>query len=668
MKFNISFRRLREWCFLALAGAFVGANLVVFFWAARYTFAVHTLTKGVGDTVFYDARGRPWFRMNEQRRDVPLAAISPLLRNAVVAVEDHRFYKHGSLDSIAILRALFENVRSRGVVQGGSTLTQQLARTLFLSNERTWARKLKEAVLAFMIERQLSKEQVLELYLNRVYFSGGVYGCENISQKLFGKPARAVSLPEAAMIAGLIRAPSALSPWQNPERALNRSRVVLARMRELGFIQPDAERAALAAPPAVRPWTVANDSPAAYAKEYLRQQFRDRFGADQPPDWQVRTTFLPELQDIAASAVARGLDRFRNHDLQAALVAIDPNTGDLLALVGGRSFGASQFNRATRAKRQPGSAFKPFLFAAALERGYSPASVLSGLNEMSEAGPEEWTPENAHGESPDELTLRAALLESNNRAAAALERRIGTAPLLRVAHDLGIRDLPNVPSLALGAGEVTPFELTMAYAVFANGGWAVRPRAIVKVLDAGGSTALENNVERRRVLSEGSAFQMVSMLRDVMDRGTGAQARALGVRFDIGGKTGTTDDFKDAWFVGFSNTVVAGVWIGLDQPAPIGRDAYGARIALPIWADFMRQAARLLPPGRFEPPESLRQETLCKVSYLAPLDNCPTYTEYFKDGDPVPHRLCPIHSGSVRQRAARAVQGIFSRLKGLFGK
>ncbi len=420
MKFRISFRRPLELLLVALAGAFVVANLVVFCWAARYTFAIHKLTKGVGDTVFLDARGRPWFRLNEQRRDVPLDAVSPLLRNAVVAVEDHRFYKHGSVDSIGILRALFENAKSRGVVQGGSTITQQLARTLFLSNERTWARKLKEAGLAFMIERQLSKDQVLELYLNRIYFSGGAYGCENVSRKLFGKPARALTLSEAAMIAGLIRAPSALSPWQNPEGALNRSHVVLARMRELGFIQADQERAALAHPPHVQPWTVANDSPDAYAKEYLRQQFRDRFGADQPPDWKIRTTFLPELQDIAARAVARGLARFRNPNLQAAFVAVDPNTGDLLALVGGRSFGASPFNRAMRAKRQPGSAFKPFLFAAALEHGHSPVFVLSGLNSMTGGGPEEWTPENAHGETPDQLTLRESLLESNNRAAAAL--------------------------------------------------------------------------------------------------------------------------------------------------------------------------------------------------------------------------------------------------------
>ncbi|HOL70983.1 MAG TPA: PBP1A family penicillin-binding protein [Bryobacteraceae bacterium] len=667
MKFTISSRRLWGRLLVALAGGFVCANLFVFFWAARYTLAVRKLTRGAGDTVFHDARGRPWFRLDERRRDVPLAKIAPVLRNAVIAVEDHRFYKHGSLDAIAILRAGSENVRAGGIVQGGSTITQQLARMLFLSNERTWTRKLKEAALAFLIERQLTKDQILELYLNRVYFSGGVYGCESISRKLFGKPASAVNLAEAAMIAGLIRAPSALSPWQNPEGALKRSRVVLARMRELGFIRPEDERAALGSPPAIRPWTVANESSASWAQEFLRQQFRDRFGDDHPPDWQVHTTFVPELQDIAARAVARGLARLRNRRVQAALVAADPNTGDLLALIGGRSFGESRFNRATRARRQPGSAFKPFLFAAALERGYSPVSVLSGLNKI-DAGFEEWVPANAHGELPDELTLREALLESNNRAAAALGRQITTAPLLRVANDLGMRNLPNVPSLSLGTGEVTPFELTMAYAVFANGGWAVTPRSIVKVLDAGGSKVLENEVRRKRVLSRESAFQMVSMLRDVLDRGTGAQARALGVRFDAGGKTGTTDNFKDAWFVGFSTSIVAGVWVGLDQPAPIGPNAYGASVALPIWADFMREAARLRPPGRFEPPASLRQETLCRISYLAPLDGCPTYTEFFKDGDAVPTRLCPIHSGSIPQRAARAFRSVFSRLKGLFGK
>jgi membrane carboxypeptidase/penicillin-binding protein len=341
-------------------------------------------------------------------------------------------------------------------------------------------------------------------------------------------------------------------------------------------------------------------------------------------------------------------------------------------MVGGRDYRASQFNRAVRSRRQPGSAFKPFVFAAALENGYTPVSVVSGLSTLNVGGPEEWAPQNAHAEMPDELTLREALIESNNRAAAALQQRIGSRPVLRLAGAVGLQGLPDVPSLALGTGLVTPLELTLAYAAFPNGGLALSPRAIVRVIDESGVTALENEPERTPVLSEQTAFQVVSMLQDVVDRGTGAPARALGVKFEAGGKTGTTDDFKDAWFVGFSSRVVAGVWVGFDQPAPIGPGAYGSRIALPIWSEFMRQSARLLPPQRFPRPAGLREEVLCQVSYLQPLDECPVYTEYFKEGDEVPGRHCPVHQGSLKQRAARAVEGFFSgigkRFRGIFGR
>ncbi|HEX8984493.1 MAG TPA: PBP1A family penicillin-binding protein [Bryobacteraceae bacterium] len=661
--------RVIEAAALTFAGAVVLLHVIVFVWTVRHGFAVHGLTAGIGDTTFYDAHGKPWFRMDEQRRDVPLSGISPALRNAVVAVEDHRFYRHGALDPRGLARAAFRDVRSGGVVEGGSTLTQQLARMVFLSNERTWGRKLKEAALAVLIEAQLSKDQILELYLNRVYLSGGVYGVENMSRKLFGKPASALDVPEAAMIAGLIRAPSALSPWTNPEGAIARSRVVLGRMRQTGFLTEAAERAALAAPPRVRPWAVAAVVRAGYAKDFLRQQFRDRFGGDHPPDWQVHTTFFPELQDMAERAVARGLAR-RPAGLQVALVALDPATGDLLALVGGRGFHETPFNRAVHSRRQPGSAFKPFVFAAALARGFSPVSVVSGLDTFTASGPQEWSPQNAHGESRDEMTLREALLESNNRAAAALVQRVSTRSVLRVAGDAGLRGLPDVPSLALGTGEVTPLDLTLAYAAFANGGFALRPRLMTEVLDADGAVALSNDVSKRRVLSEEVAFQMVSMLEDVVDRGTGIAAHSLGVTFPAAGKTGTTDQFKDAWFVGFTTSLVAGVWVGFDQPAPIGANAYGARVAMPIWADFMAHAARLRRPARFVAPEGLRAEPLCKVSYLKPMQECPVYTEYFKEGDSIPSQLCPLHGGPLKERAKRAVEGFFAgigrKLKGLF--
>lgn len=654
-----------------LFACLVAATAILVVWSMRQGWAVHKLRRGVGDTWFYSADGRPWFRMDEQRRDVSLDEIAVDLQHAVIAVEDHRFYHHIGIDPIGFGRALWRDVREGNRAEGGSTLTQQLARTLFLSNKRTLARKAQEAVLALLLEQELSKKQILELYLNRVYLSGGVYGVETMSRNLYGKPATGLTLAESALIAGLIRAPSALSPWSNLDGAIDRSRVVLQRMRDAGFITDDQEKNARRARIRIRPYPGATEARWGYAKEFLRQQFRDRFGGDHPPDWSVQTTFVPELQDAAERAVENGVRRFGNRELQAALVAIDPATGDILAMVGGRDFRESQFNRAWRSRRQPGSAFKPLVYAAALERGYSPVSVLNGLSTIRPQGPDEWAPRNATGEDPDTLTLRAALIESNNRAATLLQQRLGTRPVLRLASNAGLRDLPDVPSLSLGTGLVTPLDLTAAFAMFPNGGLAGRPRGLTRVVDADGAVAFDNPARADRVVSEQVAYQMVSMLQDVMDRGTASAARStFGIRFPSGGKTGTTDDFKDAWFVGFSSSIVAGVWVGLDQPATIGREGYGARYALPIWSEFMRSAMRRRPPGDFNRPGGLREELLCRVSYLRPVEECPTYTEYFKEGDDIPTRLCPIHQGTVKQQITRAVQGLFSaigrKLKGIF--
>jgi len=663
-------RTVRDRIAAGLFACLVAVTAITVIWSMRQGWAVYKLRRGVGDTWFYAADGRAWFRMNEQRRDVSLDEISADLRNAVIAVEDHRFYGHVGIDPIGVGRAIYRDVRG-GHLEGGSTLTQQLARTLFLSNKRTPARKAQEAIIALLLEQELSKKQILELYLNRIYLSAGVYGVETMAQNLYGKSAGKLSLAESSLMAGLIRAPSALSPWSNLDGALDRSRVVLRRMREEGFITAAQEQAAVRVRPRIRPYPGATDAQNGYAKEFLRQQFRDRFGGDHPPDWQVRTTFVPELQEAGERAVENGLRRFGNGELQAALVAIDARTGDVLALVGGRDFRQSQFNRAWRSRRQPGSAFKPFLFAAALSRGYSPVSVLEGLTSIAPQGPDEWAPRNASGEDPEALTLRAALLESNNRAAALLQQKIGSRPVLRLASDVGLRDLPDVPSLSLGTGLVTPLDMTAAFAMFPNGGYGVRPRALSRVLDADGGVAYDNPSRPERVLEPEVAFQMVSMLQDVVERGTATPARnTYGVRYPIGGKTGTTDDFKDAWFVGFTSTTVVGVWVGEDQPATIGRDGYGARYALPIWSEFIKVAARKRGAKAFEVPSGLREEQLCRISYLKPVEECPVYTEYFKEGDPIPSRLCSVHKGSVKQQIKRAVQGLFSglgrKLKGIF--
>jgi 1A family penicillin-binding protein len=652
-----------------IATLVVGGSIATW-WLSRYAIAVHRLARGVGDTVFYDADGRPWFRLDEQRHDVALAEIAADLQNAVIAVEDKRFYYHPGVDPIGVGRAIYRDVRYGGRMEGGSTLTQQLARTLYLSNVRTWGRKTKEAAIAVMLEAQLTKKQILELYLNRIYLSAGVYGVETMSEHLFRKPASAITLPEATLIAGLIRAPSALSPWSNYDGALERSHLILAQMLDQKLITKEQAEAALRVRPRIQPYRQPSDARAGWAKDYLRQQFRAEFGGDNPPDWQVHTAFRPSVQDAAERAVAAGLARLNRPALEAALVAIDPGTGDILAMVGGASYARSTFNRAVRSKRQPGSAFKPFVYAAALEKGFSPVSVLSNLSHVSAPENPEWSPANAHGDEVDQLTLRAALIESNNAAAADLQQEVGTRTVLRLAGDAGLNDLPDVASLALGTGLVSPLDLTAAYTIFPSGGEVARPRGILSVFDASGSQVLDRPVVRERLLKEPVAFQMTSMLRDVIERGTGASARALGVRGVVAGKTGTTDGYRDAWFVGFSQSVVVGVWVGFDQPATIGRDAYGARVALPIWADFMKRTARELPAADFRVPDGVTTEELCSVSYLRPVDGCPTYTEYFKDGDKVPSALCSIHRGTLKQRATRAIEGFFrglgSKIAGIF--
>ena len=647
--------------FLVLAAVLILSTAAAFtiFLVVRYSFAVNKLSRGIGQTMFYGADGKPWFPLEEHRRDVPLSRISAYLQDAVVAVEDHRFHSHLGVDPLAVGRAIVRDVQARGLEEGGSTLTQQLARTLFLSGSRDFTRKGKEAVLALMIEQRLSKPQILELYLNRIYLGGSVYGVEAMSRNVFGKGAAELTLAEAAFIAGLIRRPSALWPWSHYDRALQRSHVVLARMRAERFITVQAEQAARATAPRILPQPGLTRGTAGYAHDYLRQQFRAEFNDDNPPDWRVRTAFVPAMQREAERAVSEGLRRFRQPGLQAALVAIDPQTGDVLALVGGRDFHRTPFNRAVNARRQPGSAFKPFVYAAALESGLSPVSVVSGLNILRVPGYDEWEVRNASSDTRDTLTLREALYESNNQAAVRLQTQIGSRRVLQLAEAVGLPRMPDVPSLALGVGETTPLQLTAAYAVFPNGGFSVVPRPIVQVLDADGYAVLNRDVQRKPIISEAVAYQMVSMLAEVVDAGTGAAARSLGVRFPVAGKTGTTDDFKDAWFVGFSTSVVAGVWVGFDQPASIGPDGYGARYALPIWSDFISRTSRMRRPESFRVPTTVQGVPLCRVSHLMPRETCPVYTEYFKHADAVPEDKCDVHRGPS---AIEVIGGVFSKI------
>ena len=654
---------------LVVALALVTLWTVLTVWGVRHALAVNRLASGVGDVTFYGADGRPWFRLDERRRDVSLSQIAPALQHALLATEDRRFYRHPGIDPIGLARAVIVNARHGEMREGASTLTQQLARTLFLSNRRTLGRKAQEAVLAFMLEVRLSKAQILELYLNRVYLSAGLYGVEAMSTGAFGKHARDLSLAESALIAGLVQAPSALSPWSNLDGARRRSSIVLARMVAAGDITPAQAAAARAARLTIRPYPSPLVSRHGYAKEFLRQQFRDRFGGDQPPDWEVHTTLHPGLQDAAEQSVAEGLARLGIPGLQAALVALDPVTGNVLAVVGGRDFRQSQFNRATRSRRQPGSAFKPFVYAVALGQGLSPVSELTGLASMAPLGQEEWTPRNVSSRVEDRVTLRQAFYESNNRAAVALQQRVGARAILSLARHAGLANQPDVPSLALGSGLVSPLALTAAYAAFSNGGDAVRPRAILRVTDQDGSAVLFEPVARERLLSEEVAFQMTTLMEDVIVRGTGTSVQRWGLRGPVAGKTGSTNEFKDAWFVGYSSRVVVGVWVGFDQPATIARDAFGGRIAAPIWADFMKRSGRALAGVAFQVPATLETDELCRVSFKKPVDGCPLYREYFKPSDSKPRQHCQLHEGSIRQRVQRAAEkAVVGALRSVWNK
>jgi 1A family penicillin-binding protein len=663
--------RWRHWLVIVAGTVALVTVTASALWTVRHAWVIFKLNRGVGDTVFYDAAGRPWFRLDEQRRDVEFDQISTYFKDAVIAIEDHRYYYHPGIDPIGTTRALWYDIRSRSGAQGGSTITQQLARTLFLSNAKTPLRKLKEAGLAVMLEIFLSKKEIVTLYMNRVFMGGGIYGVETMSQKMLRKPASKLTLAEAALIAGVIRNPAGYSPWNHPDAARQRSFVVLQRMREEKKITAAQEQHARNEQIRIQPPPAVSSARGGYAKEYLRQQFRNIYGGDNPPDWKVHTSFVPEIQDAAETAVKDGLRRIGAKGLQAALVALDPKTGNILAMVGGSDFSITPFNRAVRSRRQPGSAFKPFVYAVALERGMSPVSMVSGLKQVAIAAPEGvWIPSDEKAGDEDALTLRQALLESNNSAAVLLQQKVGTRPVIGLAKDLGVENQPDVPSLALGSGTVSPLDLTAAYAVFPSLGYRVHPRSLVSVENADGDIVHEVDSEREQVLSPQVAFQMVTMLEDVVSRGTGAGARQWGVRGAVGGKTGTTNDYHDAWFVGFNSSVVVGVWVGFDQPERIIAGGTGARVALPIWSDFMRRTARRLPAQAFPVPDGLEAREICRVSYLKPVQSCPTYIEYFKEGDDVPSKLCPIHEGTFKQEARRVVQGVLSGLgkaiKGIF--
>ncbi len=539
-------------------------------------------------TLVLDRTGAPAFAFySEQRVDIEIGKVSRSMLDAVVAVEDRRFYSHFGLDPVRIVGAAWRNVRAGRIREGGSTITQQLARATQLSPVRTFERKLREAMIALRLEERYSKTQLLQEYLNTVYFGEGFYGVEAASRGYFGKPASALEPAEAALLAALVRAPSRDSPCASSERATARRNLVLRLMREQGRISDQEYSVALRSPlPAAAHGRdsilrVSAEGTGQYFQEEVRRQLVSLFGLQRVLGGGLRvySTYDPALQAAAEQAISSRIAQIAKarqlaRDLQGSLVAIDPANGDVLALVGGRDFNESPFNRATQARRQAGSAFKPVIYAAALERGYAPGSLLRDLDAPIATSGDAWWPGGEHERS--EYTLRRALKVSSNRASAELLQQVGVSTAVDYAHRLGIdSNLPMVPSLALGTGEVTLLELTAAYGAFANRGLLASPRLITRVDDAEGVTIWTAPPAVTQAVRPSTAFLMSSMLADVVSGGTASGARAAGFTLPAGGKTGTTDDFADAWFVGYTPHLVAGVWFGLDCPAPIMTGGFG---------------------------------------------------------------------------------------------
>jgi penicillin-binding protein 1A len=521
---------------------------------------------------------------------VPLAELPAYVPNAFVAIEDRRFYSHYGIDPLGIFRAIVRDVLRRGASQGGSTLTQQLAKNIFLTQERTLSRKAQEAVLALWLEHKYSKKQILDLYLNRVYFGAGAYGVEGAAQRYFGKSARKLTLAEAAMLAGLVQSPSRLAPNHNLEGAQRRAAIVLADMLEQKMIAPDAYKIAIDHP--ARTVQPAGGGSANYVADWVMDAVDDLIGKFDS-DIVVQTTIDPNLQSAAEQALDDVLAQ-KGEKLnisQGAVVAMTPS-GVVRALVGGRNYSESQFNRAIDAKRQPGSSFKAFVYLTALERGLTPDSVRDDAPVQVKG----WKPENFERQYAGPVTLTQALANSLNTVSVRLTLEVTPEAVVRTAYRLGITSMlePNA-SIALGTSEVAPIEMVTAYSTFANGGLAVTPHVVTRIRTSDGKTTLYDRADQPlgRIIDARYVGMMNTMLQQVLISGTARSANLPG--WQAAGKTGTSQDFRDAWFVGYTSHLVTGVWLGNDDNSPT-KKAVGGGLPVEVWSRFMRVAHQGVAP------------------------------------------------------------------------
>jgi penicillin-binding protein 1A len=613
----------------------------------------------------------------ERRELVPLEQIPPHLVEALFSTEDQKFMHHWGVDVFRILQAFYVDIKHRSLDQGASTITQQLARRLHLSTKKTWTRKIKEALTAIKIERTYSKDEILQMYLNESYFGHGRYGIQAAARFYFSKNVADLSVAESALLIALLKAPARYSPLDYPERALTRRNLIIAMMADNDRLSTDAADSLRATPLNLTPSLEAVGL-APYFVEEVRKYLEDTYGVDvlYKGGLSVYTTLDSRLQRYAERAARQHLMKLqalvsgkspgsyssfeqilsvKRHPVQLALAALDPATGHILAMIGGRDFEESKFNRATQARRQPGSAFKPFVFTAAIDNGYTPVyTLLDNPIVIPMVDGTEWRPQNYTRDFRGPTTLRDALAHSVNLISIKLIQQVGPAQVIKYAHRMGIvSPLQPVLSMAVGSGgEVTVLEMVSAYGTFAHHGIHARPHYITEIRDHDGNLVQEFTPYREEALREETAYVMNSMLQGVVNRGTGYAARQAKFLRPAGGKTGTTDNHTDVWFIGFTPQIVAGVWVGHDDNTPIGHQITGAGGALPVWTEFMLGALDSLgqPVADFPVPANVVSQHLCAASNLLATAYCPkTFDEVFIKGTE-PRTACALHT-AVSQTA-----------------
>jgi len=594
----------------------------------------------------------------EKRHLVSIHQVPQDLIYAVLAAEDGRFYKHHGIDPRGILRALYTNIRHGAIRQGGSTLTQQLAKNYFLTPERTISRKINEAILSVIIEAIYEKDEILEIYLNEIYLgqkgSVSINGVGEASSFYFDKPVKKISLPEAATIAGLIKGPNHYSPYVDKSRCRDRRNMVLNAMHRKGWVTDDKLKAALTSKVEPAGFNL-QEKKAPYFIDYLSRQIETLYPAKvlNSLGLSIYTTLDTQVQAVAERALKKGLARLEKSNpelrrkkieekLQGAVIVMRPKTGYILAMVGGRNYTASQFNRITQSRRQPGSAFKPLVYLAGLEE-FTPATRLSNEPKTYLINNKDWEPQNFSPSDEFNVSMRMALVKSYNLATVDLAMKTGLDKIVNTASRFHFSTpVKPYPSLALGAFEVVPIELARAYCIFAADGMLPYPLSLKDVTDENGKMLKQKHMNIERLTSPAKAFIISSILRNVVTEGTARSLISKGISWPVAGKTGTTNDFRDAWFVGYTPDILALVWVGFDNGDSVF--STGSAAALPIWADLMNSIPQYVSESWYKMPSSVVKETVCSESGLFAHKGCPEPVEEIFLKEKVPTIFCPIHN------------------------